>query len=117
MVYASQSLSLAALEQLVHLRIPRGLSGYVAGAIAFEDWQAQRVALDDLPAGWDGNPPPAALQQLGDQWIASADTVALVAPSAITTGEWNYLFNPGHPDFAGLHKWPVDPFNYDSRLT
>ena len=116
MVYTGQSLSLSALEQLVHLKKPRVLNGYVAAWIAFDDWRARRVAVPDLPPGWNGPAAPAALQQIGDQWIATADTVALAVPSVITPGEWNYLLNPAHPVFSGLSRSAETPFEYDDRL-
>jgi RES domain-containing protein len=115
-VYAAQSLSLAALEQLVHLSKPRALKGYVTATITFDDRHLRRIATRDLPADWHAPVAPPALRKVGDDWVAAGGSAVLAVPSAVTPGEWNYLFNPAHRDFAGLAKSAIVPFAYDSRL-
>ncbi len=114
--YASENRSLAAMEQLVHLVPPRVLRGYVISSIEFEDSQVQRLNIKNLPVGWDRAVPPAALRNLGDDWVARGDSVALAVPSAIIRGEWNYLFNPAHVEFDALVKSAPVQFIFDKRL-
>ena len=115
-VYAAQSLSLAALEQLVHLSKPRALNGYVTASITFDDRHLRTIAAANLPARWHAPVAPPTLRKVGDDWVAAADHAVLAVPSVVTPGEWNYLFNPAHPAFVGLAKSAVVPFAYDSRL-
>jgi RES domain-containing protein len=68
------------------------------------------------PPGWNEPVAPAGLRKFGDDWVAAADSVVLAVPSAVVPGEWNYLINPTHPDFAGLTKTPPGPFLFDHRL-
>jgi RES domain-containing protein len=115
-VYTAESRSLATLEQLVHLVPPRVLSGFVIASVLFDDAQVKRVDLSVLPVGWSGPVAPASLRKYGDDWLAAGDSVVLSVPSAVVPGEWNYLINPAHPDFAGLRISDPEPFLFDYRL-
>lgn len=116
-MYAADSRSLAAMEQLVHLVRPRVLRGFVVASVSFRDAQVQRLDPAALPAGWDAAVAPPALRRYGDAWAAAARHVVLAVPSAVVRGEWNYLLNPAHPAFARLPKSAPEPFVYDPRLT
>src|SRR5205085_79270 len=115
-VYAAENRSLAAMEQLVHLVKPRVLRGYVIATITFDDSQVRRVDPARLPRRWDASVAPRALRRYGDEWAAAGNYPVLAVPSAVIRGEWNYLLNPVHPDFAGLRKSKPVPFLYDARL-
>ncbi|MDN5850725.1 MAG: RES domain-containing protein, partial [Nitrococcus sp.] len=65
-VYAAGSLSLAALELLVHLRIEEARKRYVALTLEWRGSVASGyVRLTGLPEGWRAGEIPAWLQQLG----------------------------------------------------
>jgi RES domain-containing protein len=115
-VYTAENRSLAAMEQLVHLIRPRILRGYVISSISFDDAQVQRINPEELPPDWKNPVPPSSLKEIGDLWAAAGQFPVLAVPSIITPKEWNYLINPGHPEFAEMHKSPVEPFAYDERL-
>jgi RES domain-containing protein len=114
--YAAENRSLAAVEQLVHLIKPPVLRGFVIASITFDDSQVQRVDPRALPKGWDAAVAPASLRKHGDRWVAAGRYAVLAVPSAVTAGEWNYLINPLHADFAGMKKSKPAAFIYDSRL-
>jgi RES domain-containing protein len=42
--------------------------------------------------------------------------VALRVPSVIVPGEFNYLLNPAHPQFASVKIGKSEPFLFDPRL-
>jgi RES domain-containing protein len=42
--------------------------------------------------------------------------VALRVPSSVVLGEFNYLLNPAHPDFARITIARPESFDFDSRL-
>ena len=117
MVYTAGSLSLAALEILVHAEaslLPSDLVAIPAdipSSVAIEP-----LAEDLLPPDWRRNPAPEALAVLGTDWIAAARTPVLAVPSAIVPRESNYLLNPAHPDFAKIKRGTAEPFSLDPRL-
>lgn len=115
-VYAADSRSLAAIEQLVHLIKPRVLTGYVVASIAFDVSRSLRVDPRTLPMGWDNPIAPSSLKKYGDDWLIDGKFPVLAVPSAVIAGEWNYLFNPSHAEFATMKKTAPVQFVYDSRL-
>jgi len=115
-VYTADSRSLAALERLVHLVQPRILSGFVIARITFDDTRVERIDPSTLPAQWNAPVAPAALRKYGDNWVAARWFPVLAVPSVLTSGEWNYLFNPEHPEFAALPKSELGRFVNDRRL-
>ena len=115
-VYTAESRSLAALEQLVHLIAPRVLKGFVVAQITFDDRHVQKLDPSNLPPGWDHPRAPLAVRSLGDHWAAAQTHAVLAVPSAVISGEWNYLFNPAHPGYAGMKKSVATPFLFDDRL-
>lgn len=115
-VYTAQSQSLAALELLVHLQSSELLFSYSTIAATFDDKLVEIVDPAGLPTDWMDYPAPAALQQIGDQWVAAQRSVVLRVPSAVVPGEYTFLLNPGHPDFVKIAIGPPTPFRFDPRL-
>lgn len=119
-VYAATGITLALLEQLVHVspaRLPRSSRAF---AITLPDeteieHAALDLAVDDLEA----------TRRAGDDWAASLRSAVLIVPSVIvpavlepggvTTTERNVLLNPRHPSATA---WtPVETsFRVDPRL-
>jgi len=114
-VYTSSTKSLAALETLVHLN-PRVIFRYAAISIEFDDSLVEKVSLAALPAGWREEPPPAATQKIGDEWLQSTRSAVLELPSVIIPEESNYLLNPSHPDYPKISIAPSQLFAFDPRL-
>src|SRR5471030_234145 len=114
--YASATLSLAALEFLVHadVQLLRTLPLVACEAI----WPAELIAetMTELPPNWRDTPAPKALQTFGDEWIRHRRTAILFVPSAIVPRENNLLLNPDHPDFARVSFGEPEVFSYDPRL-
>jgi RES domain-containing protein len=116
MVYSAENRSLAALEQLVHLGDEPILAAFAIASISFDDRLVKRMEIADLPSDWAAAVGPVSLRTIGDLWIGSASHPVLAVPSAIISGEWNYLFNPAHAEFAGMVKSTLKPFSFDPRL-
>jgi len=116
-VYASQTLSLAALELLVHADpalLPNDLVAVpaeVPEALAVES-----VDAGALPRDWRRTPAPEALADLGTAWARSGRTSVLSVPSALVPGERNFLLNPAHPDFRRIRPGAPERFDFDGRL-
>lgn len=72
---------------------------------------------DSLPHKWHQLPAPSSTREFGSRWVAESRSVALRVPSAVVDGEFNYLLNPRHPDFARLEIGDPQSFSFDSRLS
>lgn len=114
-VYTSITLSLAALETLVHLNPPVAFK-YVAIPIEFDEALVETVAARDLPADWNEEPPPPSTAEIGDRWVRESRSAVLKLPSVIISAELNYLLNPGHSDFKRIRIGKPMPFSFDPRL-
>lgn len=115
MVYTSATLSLAALETLVHLNPPVAFK-YVAIPIEFDEALVETVAAMDLPADWNEEPPPPSTAEIGDRWVRESRSAVLKLPSVIISAELNYLLNPAHSDFKSIRIGTPMPFSFDPRL-
>ena len=116
-VYTSQSISLAVLEYALNYKRHGWLPAAVLGRAVIPD----EVAIESIPTlaladNWRDPDPPAALREVGDNWLRRAETVCLRVPSAIVPEESNFLLNPRHPDFARLAMGLPESFNFDRRL-
>jgi RES domain-containing protein len=72
---------------------------------------------DPLPEDWRRLPAPSSTRELGSRWVTDSRSVVLRVPSIVVDGEFNYLLNPRHPDFARLKIGEPRPFSFDPRLS
>lgn len=114
-VYASASLSLAALETLVHLVHPVTIR-YAAFRVEFDEALLEQFPPGRLPSDWDAYPPGPASMAVGDEWLREARSAVLAVPSVIVAHERNYLLNPAHADFGKIAVARPEPFAFDPRL-
>lgn len=112
-VYASSTLSLAALESLVHLNPPVFFQ-YVAFPIEFPETLI--TSPSELPADWRLEPPGPSSKAIGDAWVQANKSAVLAVPTVIIPAETNYLLNPMHADFKRVSIGKPQPFAFDSRL-
>ena len=115
--YASDSLSLSALEVLVHADASSLRGDYTAHALDLpddvvrEEWKAA-----DLPSNWRDGPAPPALQALGNAWLVGMTAAVLFVPSAVVPEQRNVVINPAHADSAKLRPGPRRRFVFNPRL-
>ncbi|QDT36258.1 RES domain protein [Stratiformator vulcanicus] len=124
MVYASNSLSLATLEVLVHFRLQQ---------LPRTDWVCMSASLPDrevgifddrsLSSGWHLTEKYSECVQAGERWLKSNSTVALTVPSAVLTStasrslDRNILLNPLHPKFDDVVSIAEpERYEFDPRL-
>lgn len=115
-VYAAESISLAALELLVNLGSEEIPDDLVTTALDIPEHLVERLDPQDLPGDWRATPAPAALQALGDEWIRRGNNAVLSVPSAVVPTERNYALNPVHPDFGRIRVGRSEAFRFDPRL-
>lgn len=116
-IYASETISLAALEALVHTDPDDAPEDMVIIPVDIPDDVAMtELTPRVLPKDWRRTPAPPRLQQLGADWIRTGATAVLSVPSVLVPQERNYVFNPAHPDFARLKRGTPQPFVLDPRF-
>ena len=107
-VYCASTLSLAALEILVHAPRVAMLPDY-----RFLEIDVPHDAIEHL--GNQGR--PADTVALGDQMLGAAGVLGFSVPSVVLPIERNVVLNPDHPDFAAVvTHGDVRPFVLDKRL-
>jgi RES domain-containing protein len=106
-VYMAQSISLAVLENLVHMSKEDFPVGYVVVSALIPE-ELRILSDEDFP---DVGP-----QELGDLWLFSAGSAVLRVRSAVIPDEFNFLLNPLHPEFGQIAAEPPVPFVFDDRL-
>ena len=110
-VYMADSVALAVLENLVHMRRDDFPVGYVViGAVIPNSVRV--LALEEFRAGKQDVPS----QTVGDRWIDSGRSAVLRVPSAVVPNEFIYLLNPRHSDFSLIVTEIAVPFRFDTRL-
>jgi RES domain-containing protein len=117
MVYASENLSLAALELFVHVS-PGTMP---ADLVSIRGELPDSVSIGEideaaLPDNWRVYPAPAELQRLGTEWLLEQTSLVLIVPSAITPLERNIFLNPAHPEIKQLRIEAGRPFHFDPRM-
>lgn len=116
-VYTAATLSLAVLEQLVHLD-PDLMPADMA---AFEievpnELEVAYVAPDDLPEVWNRAASCKTCREIGQRWVQEAGSAVLSVPSALVLEERNYLINPAHPEASHVQVVRSRPYAFDPRL-
>jgi RES domain-containing protein len=114
--YASEHLSLAALEYLVHVEPGDAPGDLVSIRIEIPDRLVQDLDAARLPPHWRSLPPPRQLVEIGRRWIESGSSLALRVPSAIVPAELNVMIASGSADLARCTIAPPEPFSFDPRL-
>jgi|SRR6185437_3437249 len=116
MVYCSEHPALAALEKLVHIQDMEQLrQSYALISVDCPQGLAETLA-ERLPRNWSGDSARARLRRIGDQWIASRRSLALIVPSVVLPRSSNILVNPLHPAFVQLQIAHPESFAFDPRL-
>lgn len=107
----AETISLAVLENLVHMARQDFPTGYVVVAAVVPE-HVRVLRAEDLRL----DSPDANQRESGDHWIDSCDSAVLEVRSTIVSFEHNYLLNPRHPDFAAIAVERPVPFVFDERL-
>jgi RES domain-containing protein len=116
-VYASDSMALAALELFIHLGKARSALSFVSFRVEIpDDVRIESISLERLPANWREHPPPDATKELGTRWVKTGKSAVLRVPSVLVPAECNFLFSPSHPEFRRIRIGAPEPFAIDPRM-
>jgi RES domain-containing protein len=116
-VYLSRSLSLAALEYLVHINVEDVPSDLLALEVEVpDDVAVEEIDPGALPEDWFKVPDHPACVELGDDWVRRGTALLLSVPSAIIRSEEIVLLNTDLPEAAEVRVINATKFSYDPRL-
>ena len=116
-VFASATLSLAALERFVHTDPDLDPIDLVAIAVDIGNTIAvDSVEISDLPRDWRAYPAPSSLANIGERWCRLAGAAVLSVPSVVIPHERNFILNPAHADFSKLKTGKPEAFTFDPRM-
>lgn len=116
-LYMAGSLSLAALEMLVHLNNEEILLSYSFASAEFDE--SLILPIEEfrvLPENWSDSPPPLEIQRIGDKWAETQASVVLKIPTSVLPVEFNYLINVEHPEFSKVKLGEPQTFTLDERF-
>ena len=114
-IYTAEHISLAKLEVLANsFKLP--LDYFLLTLEVPDDASIKFLEVVDLPTDWNKLPYSRHTARLAQQWIREAKDWLLRVPSVHSTTEYNYLFNPLHPDHAQLRIVSLEPHPFDARL-
>jgi len=116
-LYTAGSLSLAALEMLVHLNSEEILLSYSFAVAEFDESLILPVEeFKTLPENWSVSPPQLEIQRIGDEWAEMQASVVLKVPTSVLPVEFNYLINVGHTNFSKVKFGKPQTLTFDERL-
>lgn len=115
-VYLGDSLALAGMELLVHLRFVDVLAAYRKMPVFIPESLVRQIDVALLPADWTAPIHLRETRAIGDEWLGTGASAVLLVPSAVVAGETNFIVNPTHPDMNQIEAGPISEFRFDERL-
>lgn len=117
LIYTSESRALAMTEVLVHLSPFLIPADFVMLEIDVpNELQVLEIAEAELTQSWNSHPPLSESQKIGDAFIHAEVYPICKVPSAVVSGDHNYLINPHHPQFERISVAKVEDFSFDRRF-
>ncbi|HRD56776.1 MAG TPA: RES family NAD+ phosphorylase [Ferruginibacter sp.] len=115
MLYASQHISLAVLELMVHSRLRDYYENLDLVEINIPDnIEPIEITLTKLKKNWELD--AGYTRFIGDEFIRNNQSLILKVPSAVIQEEHNFIINPLHTDFKKLKINNIREFETDERL-
>jgi RES domain-containing protein len=118
-VYTCATLSLCVLETYVHFspaqreQIPDFEAVQISVPNDAGIRRVQAKKFKDILAADDRL---GAFRRIGDDWLANARELALIAPSAVVAEDMNVMLNPAHPRMKDVTIARRRRFHFDPRL-
>ena len=115
-VYLGDSLALASIELLVHLRSVDVLAAYRKMPVFIPESLVMQVDAALLPVDWAESKGRRQTRAIGDDWLRAGESAVLQTPSAVVAGETNFILNPAHADIGAIKAGAITEFRFDARL-
>jgi RES domain-containing protein len=116
-IYCSASRALAMAEVSVHISLATLPKDFVMMEIHFPDnISIQTINEKDLLENWNDFPHNLQTQKIGNNFIHSKKACILKVPSAVVSGDHNYLINPHHQEFNNVKIINTSDFPFDKRI-
>ena len=116
MLYTSASRALCATEVAVHTPLGIVPKDYAIVEIVVPDDSLEEIKVANLPKNWREFPHSQSTKNIGDLFLKNCTSLILKVPSAVVSGDYNFLINPFHPDFAKVKILQKEAFEFDRRL-
>ena len=117
MLYTADSVALATLKSLTHLR--RGITAHDFVLVTLQLPEGSYPSVEDfmhLPSDWMLAPPYAKGTQAVGKSTWFQEHLAVRVPSVVTKKDPNYLINPRHDWMNEVKILSVESFDFDHRL-
>ncbi len=116
-VYTSESRALCMAEIAVHVSLGIVPNHYEIASIQIPgSVNIHEISTHELQIGWKSIPHSGKTQEVGDNLIKENKYLVLKVPSAVVTGDFNYLINPNHKTFDKVKIVKTERFTFDDRL-
>jgi RES domain-containing protein len=114
-IYTGSTSEIALLEYLVHVP-PMIIPAVDMVVLDIPSDSVREIMEETLPDSWRHYPAPAEVREIGVEWVAAGESLALKVPSAILPGSSNFILNVKHPRFAEVKMVDRYAFQIDQRL-
>ncbi|MCP9763387.1 RES family NAD+ phosphorylase [Lacihabitans soyangensis] len=116
MLYTSASRALCTAEIAVHTPLGIVPTDYVIVEMEVPEDSLNEILIADLPKNWREFPHSQSTKRTGDLFLNNCTSLILKVPSAVVSGDYNYLINPNHLDFHKVRILSKENFEFDRRL-
>ena len=115
-VYLGNSLALASIELLVHLRSTDVLEACCKMPVFIPESLVMHLDAALLPVDWAASTGHRGTRAIGDDWLRGGESAVLQVPSAFVAGETNFILNPAHAGVGAIKAGQISEFRFDARL-
>jgi RES domain-containing protein len=115
-VYTASSRALAMAEVAVHLHIQKIPKNMVMVETYIPEDSITSLPFQELNKDWEKFPYSIQTQNLGNEFVQENRFLGLKVPSAVVTGDFNFLINPRHVEIQKIKIVNISPFRFDSRI-
>ena len=116
MLYTSSSRALCTAEIAVHTPLGVMPTNYMITEIEIPNESILEISVSDLPTNWKEFPHTGSTKGIGDVFLKNAEFLVLKVPSAVVSGDFNYLINTFHSEFHNVKIVKQESFDFDRRL-
>lgn len=117
MFYTSESRSLCTAEIAVHLPLGNIPLDYVLLTLEIPDTvEIPELKITSLPTDWKSLPYSNSTQLIGNHFLGENKFIVMKVPSAVASGDFNYLINPTHQLISKIKILKAETFEFDKRL-